>query len=147
MAEMTLRQLADNLKAFNPDKEAEKVILDNGEFAVKLNQNQMVDGEDSKDNENTPSYFGASYAKFKNRLNPRAGLGTPDLRLTGKFHAMMKFFKKGKNYLITSKDDKTGELVNKYGKDIFGLNKSNTKTFRNKNDSDFIQVYKAKTGL
>lgn len=143
----TLREFADKLKAFNVEKEAETVILNNGDLAVRLNQNQMVDGETSLDKEITPSYFSSSYAAFKSKLNSRAGFGTPDLRVTGAFQHGMRMIKKSKKYFITSSDGKTPELTKKYTINVFGLNKTNSNTFRNKNDKDLVEVWRNKVGL
>lgn len=140
MAQLTLTQLSNNLQGFNAEKEAEKIIMSNGQnFAVSMNRQQLIDGEDSKGNEITPGYFSPTYSAFKNRLNSRPGLGTPDLRNTGRFQDLMKFVKKGKKYFVTSIDEKTGMLVTKYGEDIFGLDKINSQSFRNKNDKDFCE--------
>ena len=136
---ITLEQLYNNFKNFNAVKAADEIIMSNGEIAVSLNRQQMIDGENSKDNEITPSYFSSDYAAFKNRKNSRAGLGTPDLRNTGRFQDLMKFVKKGNKYFVTSIDQKTGMLTVKYGADIFGLQPINSQSFRNKNDKDFIE--------
>jgi len=142
MAKLTIHDLLNRLQKFNPEKTADDIIMRNGQdFAVSMNRQQMIDGEDSKGNEIAPSYFSPTYSAFKNKLNPRPGLGTPDLRKTGRFQDLMKFIKKGKKYFITSIDQKTGMLVTKYGEDIFGLDKINSQSFRNKNDKDFCDEF------
>lgn len=137
MAELTLQELSRRFQNFNAEQEADVIIMRNGEFAIRMNQNQLLDGEDSNDSEITPNYKSAMYAAFKNSKNSRPGFGTPDLRNTGRFQDLMKFIKKGNQYFVTSIDEKTGMLVTKYGEDIFGLQKINSQSFRNKNDNDF----------
>ena len=148
MAEMTIRQLSDKLQAYvnNIDKTIEKVVLSNSDLAIRLNQNQLLDGEMPDDSPIVPSYFSSSYATFKNRLNPRPGLNVPDLNLTGGNYNGIRFVKKGKKYFLENVNDKAPMLIKKYG-DYMGLNKTSSKTFRNKNDKDLIVDFRRQTGL
>lgn len=74
-------------------------------------------GTNSKD-----TYASKDYAKYKLELNNMAG-GHVDLINTGAFIDSFKLKKpKGNLYLFDATDSKKGELVNKYGIDIMGLN-------------------------
>jgi len=147
MAQMTLRQLSDKLQAFNEELVADVVIKNNEPLAVRLNQKQLVDGETPKDTPITPSYKSPSYALFKNRKNSRPGLGTPDVRVTGALHAGIRLMKSGDLYNMGNINEKAKfETITQYG-DLWGLQKQNELTFRNKNNRDFIEELKKQTGL
>ena len=67
-------------------------------------------------------YRNTEYGLFKQRMNPLAG-GTVDLILTGSFTRGLFVESLGNSrYTFDSTDDKTDDLIGKYGKDIMGLN-------------------------
>lgn len=140
---ISIQQLAKNMQAFNVELNTKIAILTNQETAIKANQNQLLDGEDSKGNEITPSYVNDGYAKFKNQKNPRPGFGTPDVNNTGEFFS--KFFMdiKGDNVLISSASRKLNfPSIQQYGKDIFGIQRQNLPFIRAKNTATFIRNFK-----
>jgi hypothetical protein len=61
----------------------------------------------------TPEYS-PRYAKFK-------GFEFPNLYLTGAFQGDMFFMTEGKDFFITSSDDKMPALVDRYSEKIFGI--------------------------
>jgi hypothetical protein len=68
-------------------------------------------------------YQNGEYANEKNQMNPLAGFGNVDLIYTGSFSS--KLFLKSTNprlFIFDSTDNKTDNLVGKYGLDILGLN-------------------------
>lgn len=143
MAKIGLRELADSLARINIDALADEVVLGNGDLAVKLNQNQLLDGEMPNGTQIVPEYASEFYAKFKNTRNPRPTIGVPDLNLTGSFYNGMKL---KPDLTISSSDSKAGAIKSKYG-DVQGLQKENELTFRRANDLDFIKELKKQTGL
>jgi hypothetical protein len=66
-------------------------------------------------------YRSAAYARKKNEMNPNAGYGNVDLRLTGSFYEAMEAKAQPEGMNIDSTDQKSQMLQQKYGSDIFGL--------------------------
>lgn len=67
-------------------------------------------------------YRSSAYRSYKQSLNPMAS-GTVDLILTGQFTRGLFVESKGNSrFLFDSNDDKTPDLVEKYGQDIMGIN-------------------------
>jgi hypothetical protein len=94
-------------------KRRDAIILD-------LNRSQLMSGVDSE-GKRLDEYKSEWYRKFKATLNPKR---VTDLRLEGNFHE--NFFMVGElPIIIWSYDDKTDELVAKYGRKIFGLTEEN----------------------
>ena len=50
----------------------------------------------------TPSYKGKAYSYYKAALNPAAGYGVPDVKVTGSYNAELKLTVKGDQYEIDS---------------------------------------------
>ena len=143
----TRRQLADKLRAFNFEAEADKIIMKNADFAIRLNQNQLLDGEMPNDKPIEPSYLGNSYAAFKNKKNPRPTLGTPDLNLTGGNYNGIRLVKKSVlTYSLENINSKAPSLIKKYG-NYMGLQKINLKSLTYRNDTDLFNEWIRKTGL
>jgi len=114
--------------------ELNRLVLREEELVTSLVKAQLMRGVDGDGNFLTP-YKSKSYAKFKKTLNPR---GVTDLRLTGSFHENM-FLVSGVPTIIWSYDEKTSELVSKYGKKLFELSETNTKTVVSRIKKDFEQ--------
>jgi hypothetical protein len=102
----------------NQEKELERVVRFYGKDILDLNRQQLFKGEDSQGKGLRP-YKSKWYAAFKRMLNP---LGVTDLYLTGRFYSNMFIERFKFPVKINSRDAKTPELVDDYGKDIFGLN-------------------------
>jgi hypothetical protein len=66
-------------------------------------------------------YRSAAYARKKNQMNPNAGYGNVDLKLTGSFYEAMEAKAQPEGMNINSTDQKSQMLQQKYGSDIFGL--------------------------
>ena len=86
-----------------------------------LQRDQLLKGLTSKDEKIVPKYAWAWYAKMKSQMNPLAGTGTPDLKLTGSFHNSIKY--KVQNKVIQIIADDPNGLEGRY-RDIFGLGKN-----------------------
>ena len=68
--------------------------------------------------------LGQDYSVLKNRINPLAGFGYVDLMLTHSFSNKLFLKSYGnRKFEFGSTDNKTGNLLVKYGNEIMGLNK------------------------
>lgn len=115
------------------------IIDRNKNTALDLNTNQLLEGKDSKNQDVKPPYKNPKYAELKRFLNPK---GVVDLRLTGQFHD--SFFINDDKFPVTfgAGDEKTGELVAKYGVDIFGLSVDNKSEFNQQIREEIQDYYK-----
>lgn len=86
-------------------------------------QNQMLHGEAKTGK--IGKYRSLSYAARKVLINPLAGFGNVDLKLTGSFQDLIEIKVDGAGTNTTSADEKAEELRHKYGDEIYGLNKQN----------------------
>jgi hypothetical protein len=123
---MTIAELNRRLNSVKIGELAEESLRENKDYVLNANKDQLLDGERADGTRIVPKYVSKPYAKWKHKINNRAGEGTPDLRLTGIFYE--KFFINilGQNrYIISSLDDKTKMLSDKYDYKIFGLNTDN----------------------
>lgn len=68
-------------------------------------------------------YQNGEYANEKNQMNPLAGFGNVDLIYSHSFTSKL-FLKQyeSNSYIFNSTDNKTDNLIGKYGLDIMGLN-------------------------
>lgn len=105
-----------------------KSAIDNSkDVAIDLNvHEQLEEGFNSKGERLKKykkwKYRGIEYYdEFKNKLNPKPGIGNPDLILTGDFTKSFTLDISGDSFKMWSDDEKTQKLVTKYGDDIFGL--------------------------
>lgn len=120
-----IQQIRDRLAAANAQVVEERLLeivrKADAEF-IKLNQKQLFAGVDSNDKLLRPPYRSDSYARYKLTLNPA---GVVDLKLTGDF--WKGFFLSAQNFpvFLGGAEEKTRDLMNKYGEDIFGLDKKN----------------------
>jgi hypothetical protein len=87
---------------------------------IQLQVEQMYSGKRS-DGKLIGKYKNKVYAAKKYSLNPLAGFGNVDLRLTGDFQDYIIADVRENSVVFSSEDDKTIDLVEKYSDDIFGL--------------------------
>ena len=87
------------------------------------------------------------YRDYKNKLNPKPGLGNVDLILTGSFIESFKLLsRKNGKYLFNATDSKKNMLKGMYG-DIFGLTDVHFDDYLDKYViNDFIKVLKKQLG-
>ena len=108
------------------------------EEIAAMNRQQLMEGVGSDGQPLNPSYAWNDYAQMKQQMNPLPGLGNPDLKLTGAFHASIKYEVKDK------------ELISK-ANDIHGLEAKYTNAYQSplKISKDFrtllIQYYLRET--
>lgn len=124
----TIKQVYLNVKDVKLMEVALDTVQQYASEIVEINKDQLGEGTRKDGSKIEPSYRSDSYKKMKHKMNARAGLGTPDLKLTGAFQdkMYMKVVNKAKGeFDISSKDKKREELRAKYGgvasRDIFGL--------------------------
>lgn len=111
-----------------------EIVLKDSQNLRELKESEFESGLRPKSSK-IGKYASEGYAKHKNAMNPKAGLGNVDLIYTGAFvnSLFVKPFSKG--YIFDSNNSKSGNLIGKYGLDIMGLNQE---TF-NKRQNDFYR--------
>ena len=95
----------------------------NKEALIKLNQQQLLQGLDTKGQKLSPKYSSLKYATKKAAQNPAPGLFNPDLNLSGLMFKEMDLKISGSEYDIDSNVSYI-EYLTKY-KDKFGLTPEN----------------------
>lgn len=113
-----IRDLANKLSAIK-ESDVEEKILDiieaEKEQVIDLNRSQLLHSEDSE-GEWLGEYASIAYANKKGKANV-------DLKLTGALHESIYAKTDKFPILFGASDPKAPDLMDKYGKDIFGLNK------------------------
>lgn len=143
----TILDVLNNFKSLNIRTELPKIIQAGDDALITANQNQLYRGKKS-DGSDVGYYGSLTYAIDKEKRNSQPGFGKVDLYDTGDFYNGFFVEVKSDSYLIYSKDDKVGALVEKYTDDIFGLDSKNKDTFVNEVVYPGIKNYiEAKTGL
>ena len=116
----TIRAFNERVQALSEDIFME-VFMESNAHVIEKNLDQLQEGKD-KNERNLKQYSQQDYAEWKNQLNPKAGLGNPDLKVTGDFwQGFVLTQTGGTKYEIKSTDSKAGKLSAKYGEDIYGL--------------------------
>lgn len=98
----------------------ENALIDSREDYVKLQKDQLMHGLNSED-EPIGQYRSPEYAAQKNAQNSLPGLGIPDLRLEGGFHAGIFADPRSEGIVVDSTDSKSFDLMAKYSEKIFTL--------------------------
>jgi len=98
----------------------ELAVQANEKPLVQINRRQMQVGKNAE-GQAIGAYRSASYAKFKKQMGSKAPYRVVDLLLTGNFQKEMILETDDRDYQILSTDDKTDDLVSKYGENIFGI--------------------------
>lgn len=113
------------IQAVDIDKIIEESIDYTKDELAVLNRSDLLQGYLSTGDKIVPVYRSLPYALEKASQNPLAGIGTPDLRLTGSFYAGIQVVVNfGQNSITTnSTDEKSEMLQNKYTPLIFGTTK------------------------
>lgn len=127
----TIHEMLRRVRQVDIAEIAVGIIADSKQDLVEKNKAQLLDQGIDKQGQKLKRYASNSYAARKNALNPFPGFGVPDLYRTGAFHRGFKLQLVSKNtFEINSSDSKTGDLVSKYGKDIFGLTTDSKAEYR-----------------
>lgn len=115
-------------------------ILENESELVDIKKEEYREGNIYSDGSapysNTSKYYVSGkekYYKFKNKLNPKPGLGTVDLLLTGAYIESFGVKRKFNKYNFNATNWKTEKLKDQYntnGKDILGLKQQKFNQFQ-----------------
>ena len=118
----SIRQVYENVSKVNfATTITDTIVQEKNEF-LDQQREQLMDGLDSEGNKISPSYASDSYAVLKNKMNPFAGLGNPDLYKTGSWQEGLQLnILSKKQYEFKSTDSKDSKLNAKYKK-AKGLN-------------------------
>jgi hypothetical protein len=87
-----------------------------------------MEGKTSEGKKIKPKYKNKPYALKKKKLNPKPGMGTPDLYLSGDFHGSFFLKNKSGNFEYGAKAKHSKYIIPKYPK-IFGLEPKNKKVW------------------
>ena len=143
---MEVRELNRKLQAVNIEALKLLAVNRNKEVIVQLNRDQMRVGQRADSTPITPQYSRA-YGFFKQRQSSfKAPPFTPDLFDSGSFQGAMFLNLSGKQFFITSRDSKLGDLTGRY-KNIFGLTTDNTEEARNSTTREFVNLWRKQVGL
>lgn len=137
----TIKEVLNNAK--NASNNARGVTIgiieDHEDIITGYNKNQLTHGLRRDKTKIEPIYGSLIYALEKNKQNPLAGIYTPDLNLTGAFYRGFFLSIKGFAFEISSDDEKTNELLSKYGPMIFGLSED---SINNYSRNEFFEEFK-----
>lgn len=125
----TINSMLQKVSSIDLPNQVPIIIEQTSETAINLNRQQLYEMSTDKNNMSLLMYKWPSYAQFKNRKNPKPGLGHPDLFLTGSFQNQMFMKVEKETFEISSKDGKTFDLIKHYGDDIFGLTLDSKKEY------------------
>lgn len=117
----TIGHLINNLKAVNFNEVIEQAVEITAKDLSRKQQDQMLHGLNAE-GDKIGKYKNPRYAEKKYAMNPLAGKGNVDLKLTGAFQKDIVVDAREISVVIDSADVKSAMLQKKYGK-VFGLNK------------------------
>jgi hypothetical protein len=118
----TILQLIERIKKADTDNIIEETMEEAAPLITDRQKDQMLGGINSE-GKKIGRYRSPAYAAMKSRMNPIPGFGIPDLRLTGDFYKGIYTEVRGDKIITDSVDEKTQDLADKYGEEIFGLSK------------------------
>lgn len=105
-------------------EEVEDIILTTPKLLKEAKEIEFLQGR-RPDKKYIGNYRNPDYAEDKNMLNPIPGYGHVDLIVSGRFVNNLYPYRTRKNrYLFANRVDYGVELIEKYGKDILGLNQN-----------------------
>lgn len=124
----SITSLINNLTAVNmQDIVAQSIDATRFDF-VKFQKYQMMMGYRAN-GDRIGKYRNKSYAAMKFAQNPLAGYGWIDLRLEGYFQDDIFIDVRSNSVVISSMDEKTNDLIDRYGPSIFGLNQPSAEEY------------------
>lgn len=117
------------------EKSLLKIVKDNQDEALDLNRSQLLENRDSE-GESLGEYASIAYANLKGSVKV-------DLKLTGEFQK--SFFMETDKFPVVfgAKDQKAEMLSEKYGQEIFGLDKQNKGAFAQGIKSEVQAFYRS----
>jgi hypothetical protein len=116
----TVGGMIRKLESFDLQKEIVIILNDGKKELFEIQKEQWLSG-DRATGQKIGKYANAAYAKAKSGMNPKAGPGYMDLILTGDTINSLKIEVSADviNYELQSDEH---ALVNRFGKDILGMN-------------------------
>ena len=127
---MRITDKIEKLQAFNPREVAEESFTETAETYADFNAEQMFSGQTAEDTQIT---LEGRKGYRKTTFDIKRSKGQPTdritLRDTGAFHRGLYARIQGNKILTGSTDSKADEIEERTGKQIFGLNEGNKKTF------------------
>jgi hypothetical protein len=117
----------------------ENSLIETAEDYKGLQKDQMLHGLAS-DGTQIGKYRNPQYAAKKAEMNPLAGQGNVDLRLTGDFFAGIFTDVRADSIIVDSADQKSSALQSKYGEKIFGLDDDSKAEYVEQVRPVFIQM-------
>jgi hypothetical protein len=129
---MRLNRLLSNIENLNVENVAVTVLQSSENLLTESNREQLLDGLRSDGTQVAPQYRNPEYASMKQSMNSRPNEGTPDLKLTGDFHASIKHVVDSSGLIRIEANDIHG-LTDKYSdmfSNIFVLNSESKKQLK-----------------
>lgn len=128
---VSFAELVRRVENFDLIEEAKEVLRENPDEIPRLIRMQMYSGIHGGTGGKIGRYKDPAYAVMKHELNPDAGLGNVDLRLTGEHYSGIEARLTGGNGIETHSRDKKGEwLADRYGDEIYRLTGESTGALR-----------------
>lgn len=118
----TIETLMNNLSAVDFNEVIEGSVAGTARELAQAQRDQMLHGKNAE-GDLIGKYRNPAYARKKYEMNPLAGFGNVDLRLKNEFQQDIIVDARERAAVIDSANEKTEQLIKKYGKNIFGLNK------------------------
>lgn len=135
---MRLKNVIQSLRKVDLERVALTAFKENEHFALDLNtESQLFErGEDAEGNKIIPEY-----TPFTKMIKRHKGQPTDRVTLKDEGNFYRGFYVKSQKFpvIFDSRDSKTGELVFKYGKEIFGLSERSKEEFRQEHTNEAIQ--------
>ncbi len=142
----TISDAFESLKTIDIQGEAAGAIDDTKEEMKNIQRDQLLHGIKG-DGKQIGKYRNRAYAAKKYAMNPLAGIGNVDLKLTGSVHNDIFVDVRDREFIIDSADTKMEGLTEKYG-DPFGLTDENEAVYIEETLQDqFTFRMRNKTGL
>lgn len=108
--------MISRVTSLHPEQKVDEIFKETDYALIQDVQGQMSTGYLSTGEDITPEY-GASYGKYKAKLNP-AARGNPDARLTGEFYRNMFIELDKSAYTIGSSVEYASKLETQYGENL-----------------------------
>ena len=135
----TINSLLTSVQKLDMEFLIENSLIETSENYKGLQKDQMIHGLNSKGTQ-IGKYRSPAYAQKKSSMNPLAGEGNVDLKLTGDFYSGIFTDVRSDGILVDSADQKSEALQQKYGETIFGLDDDNKQEYVNELRPVFFQM-------
>lgn len=142
-------EISTQLEELNIQEIIQEAVQEVSEEYVRKNLDQLYEGLGSDGQKIEPNYRSAKYARVKNEMNSKPGLGTPDLKVTGTFYDGTEATLEGDDLVEQSSVEYAQYLEKNYTEErIWGLTEENHEQFINEDVRPLImEKIRALTGL